>query len=112
MKRVYVAGPISKGDVGANVHLAIVAGDRLLAAGYAPYVPHLSFYWHIHTPHDYEVWMALDFAYLAVCDALVRLPGESPGADREVAFAKEHGITVYDGLDELLWSQDWEGEVL
>ena len=31
--------------------------------------------------------MTADFDVLARCDALLRMPGESPGADREVAHA-------------------------
>ena len=102
MKRVYVAGPYTHGDVEANVREAIAASDMLLEAGYAPYCPHMSHFWHRQHPHDYETWMALDMAWLAQCDALIRLPGESPGADREVLFAQHHNIPVYYGWSEFL----------
>ena len=49
----------------------------------------------------YERWLEYDMEWLTACDALVRLPGESKGADREVARAKELGIEVYT-LDEFL----------
>jgi hypothetical protein len=39
--------------------------------------------------------MKQDFEWLKCCDAVLRLPGESTGADREVALAKELGIPVY-----------------
>jgi hypothetical protein len=42
--RIYVAGPISKGDVLVNVKRGIDAGTTLLAAGFAPMIPHLSYY--------------------------------------------------------------------
>ena len=48
----------------------------------------------LHTK-GYEQWMKLDLAWLDKCDALLRLPGESPGSDREVDAAKERGIPVY-----------------
>jgi len=32
---------------------------------------------------------------LAHCDAVLRLPGESTGADRDVAIATERGLPVY-----------------
>ena len=32
---------------------------------------------------------------LAHCDAVLRLPGESTGADQDVAIARERGIPVY-----------------
>jgi hypothetical protein len=35
------------------------------------------------------------------CDAVLRLPGESRGADRDVAIARGRGIPVYHSLDEV-----------
>ena len=35
------------------------------------------------------------------CDAVLRLPGESRGADQDVAIARGRGIPVYFGLDEI-----------
>ena len=46
--------------------------------------------------------MALDRAWLECSDIVLRLPGESPGADREVAYALELGKPVYEGIDALL----------
>lgn len=106
--RVYVAGPISKGDLRENIKQARQAGDRLLKAGFAPYVPHLTCYWAGDTPEvlpsgtTHEDWMGLDLPWVAVADAVLRLPGESPGADQEVAFAKELGIPVYMDVEELI----------
>ena len=98
--RIYVAGPISKGDREANLAAAIDAADRLLAAGWYPYVPHLGQLWDERHAHSYREWMALDQGWLAACSALLRLPGESPGADEEVAFAEVHGIRVYWSLED------------
>ncbi len=94
--RVYVAGPYSTGDPEANTAAAIAAGNELLDAGYAPLVPHLSHYWHTHhTPRAYEDWMRIDLAWITAADAVLRLPGASPGADREVVLAAELGIPIY-----------------
>lgn len=107
-KRVYVAGPLSGGetlDDGVqlrNVRAAIDAGARLMEAGYAPYVPHLTYYWHERHPHAYEDWIALCLAWVSVADAVLRLPGDSPGADREVALARECGVPVFGSVEELL----------
>ncbi|WP_062516400.1 hypothetical protein [Demequina gelatinilytica] len=38
---------------------------------------------------------------IAHCDAVLRLPGESRGADQDVALARERGIPVYFSLDEV-----------
>jgi hypothetical protein len=35
------------------------------------------------------------------CDAVLRLPGESTGADQDVAIATERGLPVYHTLDEI-----------
>lgn len=35
------------------------------------------------------------------CDAVLRLPGESRGADQDVAIARERGIAVYHSLEEI-----------
>jgi len=94
MKRVYIAGPYTGGDVGANVHEAMEVASALLSAGYAFYCPHLSHFVHIQHPQPYERWMALDIAWLEVCAAVIRIPGHSPGADREVEFAVKRGIPV------------------
>lgn len=35
------------------------------------------------------------------CDAVLRLPGESRGADQDVAIARQRGIPVYTSLEEI-----------
>lgn len=87
---VYVAGPYTTPEpVGMNVKRAVEVGSRMLDAGLAPIVPHLSHYWHLADPHPYEAWLALDFEIIRRCDHVYRMPGVSPGADREVAFARD-----------------------
>jgi hypothetical protein len=100
--KIYVAGPYTKGDVVVNVRNAILAADRLLKAGHEPFVPHLNHFWHLVCPGDYEQWLRLDLKWLPTCDYILRLPGESAGADREVALATSLGMRVYYNIDELL----------
>jgi hypothetical protein len=38
---------------------------------------------------------------LAHCDAVLRLPGESTGADQDVAIARERGLPVYSDVREI-----------
>lgn len=94
---VYVAGPYSS-DPERCVRAAIDAGHALMDAGLLAVVPHLS---HYARPRPYEDWLALDLALVERCDALVRLPGASPGADREVSRALACGLPVV-SLDEAL----------
>ena len=102
MKRVYVAGPYSSGDVAANVRNAYAAATRLADAGFAPFVPHHTHFWHLLFPRPYEEWLRLDLAFLPCCDAVLRLPGESSGADAEAREATTLRIPVFDDLEELL----------
>lgn len=93
--RVYVAGPYSQGDTIKHLHAAVDMADDLLTDGHVPFVPHLSALWHLAFPRDYEEWLAWCLAWLPQCQAVLRLPGESSGADREVLRALELGIPVY-----------------
>lgn len=109
--RVYVAGPLTSGNrFTDNVRAAIDCADRLVSAGFLPYVPHLCVFWDMVHPHPYEYWMKLDRGWLGSCDVLLRLPGRSPGSDREVLWAKELGIPVFFDERELLaWATEQRG---
>lgn len=97
--RVYVAGPMSVGDQYENIQAGIRAGKSLLADGYAPMVPHLDAYMYIGVAGDSRVGLEemldVDFAWISVADAVLRLPGSSTGADREVVFARNEGVSVF-----------------
>lgn len=38
---------------------------------------------------------------LEKCDAVLRIEGDSKGADQDVAIAKEHGLPVYYSIDDV-----------
>lgn len=99
--KVYVAGPYTKPNPAENTQKAIKVGSELLEKGFAPYVPHLTLLWDTVDPQPYETWIEYDFEWLAVCDVLLRLPGESSGADREIAFARGRGIPVVYTIEDL-----------
>ena len=84
MKYIYVAGPYTNGDPVLNVRKAIEAAEQLRELGYVPFIPHLTHLWHLISPHEYEYWIEYDKEWLEKCDALLRLPGISKGADDEV----------------------------
>ena len=102
MRRIYIAGPLGTGDREADVRAAIEAGDELLTHGFAPYIPHLNHYWHEVFPHEWEEWMQLDKEWLLLCDAVVRLFGESKGADIECEVARGIPIPVYGSVAECM----------
>ena len=96
--KVYIAGPYTKGDVALNVRNAITAGQKVFKAGHFPYIPHMTHFWHMIFPGPYQQWIDIDLEWLPTCDVLIRLPGESSGADNEVKYAFEKKIRVFYGL--------------
>ena len=108
-KKVYVAGPMSWGSGVGNIRQGVRAASELMIAGHVPFLPHLSHFWSMMmTPHEYdllnehELWLDYDREWLIVCDALVRLPGKSRGADQEERWARRHSIPVYYSVKEFL----------
>jgi hypothetical protein len=92
---IYVAGPLmSSGDLDTNIRAACRVGTRIKDAGHVPFVPHTNVYWNRFFPAPEESWLQWDFAWLRKCDALVRIPGHSRGADREESMALDLGLIV------------------
>lgn len=104
MKRietVYIAGPYSGGDVEANVRAAMLAAHAVMDLGVTPFVPHLCHYLHGVRERGYEDWMSFDFVWLERTDSLLRLPGVSPGAEREVLRMIKLERPVFHSLEAL-----------
>lgn len=142
MKRmVYIAGPITKGDLAHNINQGTAAFIALAKAGLAPICPMWSafsgqamtasggpyraivnldtglpvctsvaditgkvFSVAGATPNEltHADWLAIDFEFISRCDALVRLPGDSVGADAEVAEANRLQIPVFRSVEEVI----------
>lgn len=92
--RIYIAGPYTQGDVAVNVRNALNEANALADAGFHPFVPHLTHFWHMLHPRPYEFWLDLDNSFLPLCDVLIRLPGPSNGADKEVLLAESLCLPV------------------
>lgn len=126
-KRAYIAGPISKGDLCHNLNQASATNAALAKAGFAPMCPHWSAYSktarrEILTDDDgeqwvaviaeatiqgndeisYAEWMEISLSWVGAADALLRLPGESAGADLEVTHAKKYGVPVFTSIESLI----------
>ena len=118
-KRVYIAAPISKGDLLANIRQADAAFFALVSAGFAPLNPVLSVFGGAGTERvgyngvvfsiaraihsiSWSTWIEIAQPWVAASDAVLRLPGESEGADREVAHAQSLGIPVFVYIDRLI----------
>jgi hypothetical protein len=98
---VYIAGPLTLGDTTVNIRNAMLAGNAVRRMGAYPYVPHYNAIRHFLEPCAPEWWIEEDLAWLSLCDALLRLPGASVGADREVAEAERLRKPVFHSLDAL-----------
>lgn len=99
---VYIASAYTIGDAAENVRRQIDAFDALVYHGFAPIAPVLGHFVQIVNPIEYEKWMEIDFSLVAKCDGLLRLDGESAGADREVEFAIRREIPVFRKLPDLV----------
>lgn len=105
---IYIAAPFSSGSQHANVGRAIRAGDDLLKAGVLSFVPHS---WAQNDmledqARPYETWIAICLRMVSKCDAVLRLEGASPGADRETCHAASLGIPVLNNVDDAIaWAK-------
>jgi len=90
---IYIAGPMTADPYGC-VREAIAVGLAFSEEGCVPYLPQLSALHDMISPRSYEDWLGHDLAMIDHCNGLVRLPGDSPGADREVAHAHKRGLGI------------------
>lgn len=114
MKRLlfYIAGPISaptKAQEHENVRMAERAMYAIIKAGHHAICPHLDWFaqrdkWGHNekvTVH-YGEMLRNDVAMLVRCDAVLRLPGDSPGAELETFTASLRDLPVVHSLGEAL----------
>lgn len=126
-KLIYIACPLTRGDTTENVARADAAMLALMRAGFGVHNPALSCYAGAagemiasdkrDLPHfifpdakahgdfrsiTHADWLTMDKIIVSRCDAVLRIPGESTGADIETAHAAELGIPVFHTLHELV----------
>lgn len=105
-KFVYLAGPYSIGNKLENAWVMNHAALDLMDSSVIVFNPLLShFYGYAAARFTPEFWYEFDLHWVGKCDAVVVLPGESRGAEREAEYAKEHGIPVYQ-WDDIDWEAD------
>lgn len=111
---IYVAGPYSAATHAeriANTERAMQAGHEVLTRGHWPFIPHLAHFfdewcwWQHNGRLEPETYMQWDFVILRRCDGLLYL-ASSPGADRELALARELGLPVWLSVDEIPVAED------
>ena len=98
---VYIAGPFSSDPV-MGTRAAILTMAQLRSVGLGAICPHLSLLAEIVAPLGYQSWIDLDLALLERCDAVLVLPGKSPGAELEEEHARGLGMPVYRDLGQCI----------
>ena len=101
MIKVYIASPYS-GDVNKNVRRQMKTFDTLADEGYAPFIPQLYHFQDLMYPRIYHDWMKLCLEWVTSCDVVLRLKGDSEGADMEGSLAKRSDIPVVYSIEELV----------
>lgn len=101
MITVYIASPYSMGNVTDNIRKHLAAAHALTSKGFLPFAPLLFHFQDLMFPRSYREWLNIDLEWVQKCDCLLRLPGESPGADIEVDCAKELDIPVFHSIGEI-----------
>ena len=101
MKVIYISSPFTHGDKTKNVEVQIEAAHRIMDMGHCPIAPNLTYFMDVQRKRPYEEWMMIELELVERCDVVLRLPGFSPGADREVARAGSIGIPIAFGWGDL-----------
>lgn len=100
-KIIYISSPYSLGDKMENVLVQIKAAHRIMDLGHCPIAPLLSHFLHLYRPRPYNDWLDVDLELVARMDIILRLPGISDGADKEVQEARFGDIPVVFGWEDL-----------
>jgi len=100
--KVFISSPYTLGDKLENVENSLKVADELMDKGITPFAPLLNHYQDLILPRPEKDWMDWDIEWMLTCDAVLRLPGESKGADNEVRIAKAHKIPIFYDIDKLI----------
>ena len=101
-KRVFICSPYTKPDPAVNINISVKMFNRLMDEDKCVPINMLwTHFYHCIQPRSYEDWLAYCMSFLPLCQAVLRLPGESSGVDREIEIAKSLGIPVFYSVEEL-----------
>lgn len=112
---ILIAGPYRSGTnddpakMAANLKVLEAPSHALFRAGHVPMIGEWVALpiWHaaggkaVGDELYEEIFHPVAGRLLALCDAVLRLPGASKGADNDVRIARERGIPVYERLEDV-----------
>lgn len=118
-KTIYISGPIGNGGKCTpeqqieNVRNGEEIYGQLMAKGYSPFCPHLSYYpdldWRQRGITKYifnhDTWLEVDRQWVNKCKyffyMLPEIYGPSKGAERELAWANDLGKKIFTDINEV-----------
>jgi len=102
-KVIYISGPMAIGDKADTIRMAWQASETLRDAGFSTIVPQDNFFCSIMARRrSHDEWLEIDEPLVLRSDALLRLPGKSDGADKEVRWAFANHIPVFHTVGEVI----------
>lgn len=107
--RIYLSGPITKGDRTLNFATACSIHKELMERGFSVLNPMLSMMHPDAWVIDHETWLENDLPWVACADIVLRLLGESKGAEAECRLAELSGVEVTTSWHRLMeWKDEWD----
>lgn len=105
---VYISGPMTGDGTPEEMQRNVLAAweifKLLIERGFSPLCPHFSGLVPEHTDLTREEWVANDLHWVGRADAVLRLHGDSDGADDEVLHATHCGVPVFSTVEQL---EEW-----
>ncbi len=104
---IFIAGPYGDTNppevIEQNIENADEVAKLLVLAGHIPFCPHkMTAHWERDDRLEEKHWIGVDMDYLCTwADAILRIPGESRGADDEIRKALSLGLRVFFSTDEI-----------
>lgn len=109
--KVYIASPYTIGSKLANVDRSMQVANELINLGFAPFIPLLNHFQNNEYPQPEKIWLSLDLDWVESCHCVLRLGGESTGADNECDYADKLAMPVFRSVEQIVnWRDSRNGK--
>lgn len=99
---VFISSPYTEGNVATNVGIQIDVFNDLMNNDFTPFAPLLAHFIQLVHPHEYNEWINLCYRWIDKSDCILRIKGESKGADKEVLYAESKFKRIFYDIDDLI----------